>query len=99
MARRTGKRFRTAKPLLSAKLKLALLQAAKLLRRRYVRGLVSDIVVGREKAVISGPRAVIAAAATAGAFTDTFPTLFVRDWRTGENSNSEPQDSQFMAVC
>jgi DNA invertase Pin-like site-specific DNA recombinase len=71
---------------LSAKLKLALLQAAKPLQRRYVRGLVSDIVVDREKAVISGPRAAIAAAATAGAFTDTVPT-FVRDWRTGQDSN------------
>jgi hypothetical protein len=38
------------------------------------------------KVVISGSRAAIAAAMTSGQLAGTVPS-FVRDWRTGEDSN------------
>jgi hypothetical protein len=72
---------------LATALQRRLLDAPKALRRRYVQGLVSDIVVNREKTIISGPRAAIAAAVTAGDFEGKVRT-FVRDWRTGQDSNS-----------
>ena len=53
---------------------------------RYVHGLVSDIRIDAEKAVICGSRAAIAAAVTDGELNGTVPT-FVRDWRNGQNSN------------
>lgn len=55
--------------LIAAMLQRRLLDAAKPLKRRYIRGLVSEIVVSRDKAVISGPRDAIAAAVTSGDFT------------------------------
>ena len=71
---------------LSAKLRRALLEAPAPLQRRYVRGLVSEIIVDREKAVITGPKAAIAAAVTAGAIKSEVPT-FVREWRARKDSN------------
>ena len=71
---------------LSAKLRRALLEAPAPLQRRYVRGLVSEIVVDREKAVISGPKAVIAAAITSGDIKSEVPS-FVREWRSQGESN------------
>jgi hypothetical protein len=56
------------------------------LQRRYVRGLVSRITVDRDKAVISGPRAAIAAAVTSGHQQDQVRS-FVREWRTRQDSN------------
>jgi hypothetical protein len=49
---------------LAATLKRRLLDAPKALQRRYLRGLVSDIVVNREIAVISGPQDAIASCAS-----------------------------------
>ena len=72
---------------LAERLKRGLLDAPKSIRRRYVRGLVSEIRVDAERAVISGPRAAIAAAVTSGALSDRVPT-FVRGWRTGQDSNA-----------
>lgn len=71
---------------LAQRLKKALLEAPKPIQRRYVHGLVSEIRVDAEKIVISGSRAAIAAAVTAGQLTGAVPT-FVRDWRTGQDSN------------
>jgi hypothetical protein len=56
------------------------------MQRRYVRGVVSSIVVDREKAIISGPKAAIAAVVTAGAVNDVVRTS-VREWRTRQDSN------------
>lgn len=72
---------------LAAHFKQGLLEAPKPLQRRYVRGLVSNISVDKEKAVISGPRSAIAAAVTAGAFKTPVLTS-VREWRTRRDSNS-----------
>lgn len=46
-------------------LKQRLLESPHALQKRYVHGLVSEIVVDREKAVISGPRDAVAAAVSA----------------------------------
>ena len=70
----------------SAKLRRALLEAPAPLQRRYVRGLVSEIIVDREKAVITGPKAAIAVAVTAGAIKSEVPT-FVWEWRALGESN------------
>lgn len=59
-------------------MKRRLLDAPKPLQRRYVHGLVSEIVVDRDKAVISGPHAAIAAAVTSGALEKEVRS-FVRD--------------------
>ena len=67
-------------------LKRRLLEAPRALQRRYVRGLVSEIVVDREKAVISGPKAAIAAMTSDPERLGTVPS-FVREWRTRQDSN------------
>ena len=73
-------------------LKQRLLEAPHALQKRYVHGLVSEIVVDREKAVISGPREAVAAAVSA---PDKLGGVrgSVREWRTGQDSNSRPPDS------
>jgi hypothetical protein len=71
---------------LAAALQRRLLGAPKPLKRRYVHGLVSDIIVNREKALITGPRAAIAATVTAGDVDGAVRTS-VREWRTGLDSN------------
>lgn len=65
----------------AATLKRRLLEAPKATQRRYVRGLVSNIVVNRELAVITGPQAAIASYASN---PDTIPMVpgLVREWRT-----------------
>ena len=63
-----------------------LLDAPRALQKRYVHGLVSEIVVDRNKAVISGPPAAIAAAITAGALDGGVRTS-VREWRPQGESN------------
>jgi len=70
----------------AAKLKTRLIEAPPPMQRRYVHGLVSEILVDREKAVISGPNATIAAAIAAQALNGEVRS-FVRDWRTGQDSN------------
>ena len=69
-----------------------LLEAPLPMRRRYVRGLVSQIVVDKKKAVISGPNAALAAAVTTERLNGEVRT-FVREWRTGQDSNPRPPDS------
>jgi site-specific DNA recombinase len=71
---------------MAANLKKRLLDAPQALKRRYVRGLVSNIIVDREKAVISGPPAAIAAAITRGSFSDEVRSS-IREWRTRQDSN------------
>ena len=71
-------------------LKRRLLDAPRALQRRYVRGLVSEIVVDREIAVISGPRAAIAAYASDPGRLGSVPS-FVREWRTGQDENENWQ--------
>jgi site-specific DNA recombinase len=72
---------------IAAKLKRCLIEAPQPLQRRYVHGLVSQIVVDKEKAVISGPKAAIAAAITAGTCQPEVRSL-VREWRARRDSNS-----------
>ena len=45
----------------AATLKRRLLDSPKALQRRYVRGLVTDVLVNKELAVISGPEAALSA--------------------------------------
>ncbi len=66
---------------LAAKLKQSLIEAPPPLQRRYLHGLVAQIVVDKEKAIISGPKAAIAAAITQGTYQTEVPS-FVREWRT-----------------
>ena len=70
----------------AATLKRRLLDAPRALQRRYVRGLVSEIVVNRDTAVISGPRAAIAAYTSDPSRLGSVPS-FVRKWRTRQDSN------------
>ena len=53
---------------LAATLQRRLLDAPKPLKRRYLRGLVSEIILNREKAIITGPSSAIAATVTSGDF-------------------------------
>jgi len=53
---------------LATTLQRRLLEAPKPLKRRYLRGLVSGIILNREKAVITGPSSAIAASVTSGDF-------------------------------
>ena len=71
---------------LAAKLRRGLLEAPARVQRRYVRGLVSEIVVDREKAIIAGPKAAIGAAITSGDLKSEVRTS-VREWRTRQDSN------------
>jgi len=78
---------------IAGNLKQRLLEAPHALQKRYVHGLVSEIVVDREKAVISGPREAVAAAVSA---PDKLGGVLgsVREWRTGQDSNPRPPDLQ-----
>ena len=67
-------------------LKRRLLDSPPALKKRYVRGLVSNIVVDRDKAVISGPPAAIAAAITAPDKLGEVRT-FGREWWSQAGSN------------
>ena len=77
---------------IAGNLKRRLLESPRVLQKRYVQGLVSEIIVDREKAVISGPRAILAAAVSA---PDSLGGVrsSVRKWRTGQDSNPRPPDS------
>jgi hypothetical protein len=68
----------------AAKLKSRLIEAPPPMQRRYVHGLVSEILADREKAVISGPKAAIATAIAAQALNGEVRS-FVREWRTGQS--------------
>lgn len=72
---------------IASTLKRRLLDAPRPLQRRYVRGLVSEIVVNREMATISGPRAAMAACASDPARLGVVLGS-VRKWRTRRDSNS-----------
>lgn len=81
---------------IAANLKKRLLDAPQTLKRRYVRGLVSNIVVDREKAVISGPPAAIAAAITSGSFKDEVRSS-IREWRSAQSGrHAAPCASQIL---
>ena len=71
---------------LAATLQHRLLDAPKPLKRRYLRGLVSEIILSREKAVVTGPSSAIAATVTSGDFDGPVLTS-IREWRTGRDSN------------
>ncbi len=71
---------------LAVTLQRRLLDAPKPMKRRYLRGLISGIILNREKAIITGPSSAIAATVTSGDF-DTPVLTSVRDWRTGQDSN------------
>ena len=71
---------------IAASLKRRLLDAPSALQRRYVRGLVSEIVVDRDTATISGPPAAIAAAISAPDKMGEVRTS-VREWRARKDSN------------
>ena len=60
----------------SAKLWRWPLEAPAALQRRYVRGQVSEMAVDRDKAVISDPKAAIAAAITTGHIKSGVPTFY-----------------------
>jgi len=66
-------------------LKRRLLEAPRSLQKRYVHGLVSEIVVDREKAVISGPRAAIAAAVSAPDGPPGGVRSSIREWRSAQS--------------
>ena len=70
----------------AAMLKRRLLDAPRPLQRRYVRGLVSEIIVNRETAIISGPRSAVAACASDPAKLGVVPGS-VREWRPQGESN------------
>jgi hypothetical protein len=72
---------------IGVRLKRCLIEAPPPIQRRYVHGLVTEILVDREKAVVSGPKAAIAAAVTS---PDKMGEVrsFVREWRAGQDSNS-----------
>src|SRR6185437_6215417 len=77
---------------IAANLKRKLLDAPRPLQKRYVHGLVTEIVVSKETAMISGPPLALAAAV---ASPDKLGEVrsFVREWRTRRDSNSRPSDS------
>jgi hypothetical protein len=64
-----------------------LLDAPKPIKRRYLRGLVSEIILNREKAIITGPSSAIAATVTSGDFDGPVLTS-VREWRNGRSDSS-----------
>ena len=70
----------------AATLKGRLTNAPKQLQRRYVRGLVSEIVVNRELATIAGPARAIAASVSDPASLGMVPGS-VREWRPQGESN------------
>ena len=70
----------------AAKLRRGLLEAPAAVQRRYVRGLISEIVVDSDKAVVCGPKAAIAAAITAGEIKSEVRSS-VREWRALGESN------------
>ena len=76
----------------SAATRRGLLEAPAPVRSGYVRGLVSEIIVERDRAIISGPKAAIAAAITSGAVKSEVPSC-VRKWRARKDSNLRPPDS------
>jgi hypothetical protein len=77
-------------------LKQRLLEAPQALQKRYVHGLVSEIVVDREKAVILGPREALAAAVSA---PDKLGGVLgsVREWRSAQSGrHAAPCASQVL---
>ena len=74
-------------------LKRKLLNASPVLQKRYVHGLVTEIVVNSETATISGqPLALAAAVASPDKLGEV--RSFVREWRTRQDSNLWPLPSE-----
>lgn len=70
----------------AANLKRRLLDAPSALRKNYVRGIVSEIIVDRDKATISGPKAAIASALSNLKAPEPVRS-FDRNWRSHGESN------------
>jgi site-specific DNA recombinase len=62
------------------------MDAPRTLQRRHVHGLVSDILVDREKAVVAGPKDALALAVSSRAFNGEVRSS-VREWRALGESN------------
>ncbi len=82
----------------SANLKRLLKEAPPDLKKRYIRAFVSEIVVGKTEIVISGPKDALAEVIAGEPLTHVAAASgpvrsLVREWRTGEDSNSRPPDS------
>jgi len=69
------------KECVAAKLRRRLFEAQPSMQRRYVRGLVFDIVVEKEKVVVTEPHDALASAISAGDFNEKVRSS-VREWRT-----------------
>ncbi len=70
----------------AATLKRRLIEAPPPVQRRYIHGMGTGTAVDREKAVISGSKAMIAAAITSGTHNAEVRTS-VREWRSQRESN------------
>ena len=68
----------------AANLKRRLLDAPRPLQKRYVHGLVSEIVVGPDSAVISGPSAAVGLAVSSPEQLAGVRSL-VREWRSAQS--------------
>jgi hypothetical protein len=76
---------------MASHLKGRLLDAPKPLQRRDVRGLVSEIIVDREQAVISGPEDALAATVSSGSFSGEVAVLY-RNGAPEEIRTPDPPD-------
>ncbi len=76
--------------------KRRLLDAPPALKKRYVHGLVSNIVVDRHKAVISGPPAAIAAVTAPDRLGEV--RTFGREWWARQDSNLRPNRYERSAL-
>ena len=63
------------------------------LARAYVRLMLSEVVVGKDKIEMRGSDTILAAQAAQFADQDKLVPSFDQEWRTGEDSNSRPLDS------
>ncbi len=77
---------------IAGSLKRKLLDAPGPLQKRYVHGLVTEIVVNSETATISGQQlALVVAVASPDKLGEV--RRFAREWRTRKDSNLRPPDS------
>ena len=61
--------------------------------KAYVRTLISDIKVSRDRITISGSTTALAQQSAAFATNGKLVPSFEQEWRTGEDSNPRPLDS------
>ena len=72
--------------MIATTLKRRLFDGPRALQRRYVRGLVSEIMVNRKTATISGPRSALASLVSNPIHLGDVPGS-VREWRPQGESN------------